>query len=288
MKCLVVGDLMLDIYLTGDVSRLSPEAPVPIVDITGKDFRLGAAANVARNLSQLGFKVDLYGVIGDDEYGDLLKSLITAAGVKLLNPDNGRPTTVKTRVIGNRQQIVRLDEEIKAPYYGENEAVIEQGKYDMVVISDYAKGVMTGSMIARIKGMGIKTIIDPKPPLERYSGFYALKPNAKEFDAFGLSPQEAFAILQVEVLFITRGKDGIEYVSRDEKAKYHAEEVEVFDVTGAGDTVTATIVWGMSKDFPLDKVAQIANKAGAESCKHVGCYTISLGELKRFAKEVGA
>lgn len=321
---LVVGDLILDRYIWGRVSRVSQEAPVVIVDVTEEGRRPGGAGNVARNLASLGAKVSVSGVIGDDGSGkDLLQALeeigAETAGVFV---DSSRPTTVKTRVIAHAQQVVRVDREqaqaipsaLSEGLTSYTERVLD--KVSGVVVSDYAKGVVTRRLFemfdqekARgLTGLGkIPVVVDPKPPNNTiYSGATVMKPNRREAEsASGRSIKsrgDAIAASDVllerwnpELLLITVGSNGMVLVSNtaDNRGGLEKSVVEiptmaqeVFDVSGAGDTVNAVLSLSLSVGARPEAAARLANYAAGIAVAEVGVVSVSADEL-RAAIEIG-
>ncbi len=284
-QVLVVGDLMLDRYLGGDVRRISPEAPVPVLTLAGERRVAGGAANVARNLVGLGLGVTLAGVRGDDADGAALAALLAEAGIAqeavLVDPD--RPTTSKTRVVGNGQQMLRIDAESTRPLAGPLQAALEEAVLerlpaaDVLLLSDYAKGVLTGQLCARLIGAGrargMPVLVDPKgQDFTRYRGATLLTPNRAELalatgvqtaDLDGLLRQAALLRMRLGVaeLVLTLGELGMALVADGGTIRVPAVAREVFDVSGAGDTVIASMAAGRAVGLtPVDR-AHLANLA---------------------------
>ena len=307
-RVLVVGDVMLDRYWFGDVDRISPEAPVPVVRIQDVDERLGGAANVARNITALGASAVLMGVVGDDESGHRVHELIAACGIDDQVFDDGQArTTVKLRVIGRQQQLLRADFE-SLP---DHEVLIE--KLDQfksllpgvkaVVLSDYGKGGLLHikEMIAAARARGVMTLVDPKgDDYARYSGATMLTPNRSEFtQVVGRWKTEAEMTekahrlrnaLSLSHLLVTRSEEGMSlYTTRDgQPTEVHVAALarEVFDVSGAGDTVIATLAVLLAAGEPVVRAMEVANRAGGIVVGKLGTATVTAEEL--FTEEGGA
>lgn len=290
----VVGDAMLDRYMHGDASRLSPEAPVPVVAITKEEMRVGGSANVAVNLTALGAKATLMAAIGDDIPGQQLKQLLLEAKVDCdLIESQFINTTTKLRVIGRQQQLVRLDFE---KYYAwpapmlnaKIKRHIEKAK--VVVISDYAKGMIADpqAIISYAKQHGAKVIVDPKhPDLRVYQGADMITPNLKEFEAcVGRCQSEDEILTKAKQLLkeghfgailVTRGPEGMTLVAKQDDQPLHIPSLarEVFDITGAGDTVIAVLAACLGLDMSYLQAAQLANVAAGISVGRLGTAQIS-------------
>ena len=309
-KVMVVGDLMIDQYLWGDVSRVSPEAPVPVVGISRETLRLGGAANVANNVMSLGGKVEICGVVGDDQMGrwivqDLRKREAGNRGV-LLSKD--RPTTIKTRVIAHSQQVVRMDREVTGLLSRDEEKTVLGtvrsllSECGAIVISDYAKGVVSPTLIKEIVRMAgnrsIPVAVDPKVShFATYRGVTVLTPNLLEaaagagmvIDSLEALQEAGWKIiekLQCGYLIITRGDQGMTLFERGGRSTHiPALSREVFDVTGAGDTVVATLALGLSAGLDMYQSAWLANIAAGIVVNEVGTAAITLDQMKaRFAE----
>jgi len=309
---LVVGDVMLDQFLWGKVSRISPEAPVPVVEIQRESYFPGGAANVARNLRALGASASVMGVVGDDPAGETLRSLLQEGGVDTsgLLVDEQRPTTLKTRVIAHHQQVVRFDREKTGPMSPElsrwllrhYERALETAS--AVIFEDYAKGVLSQELLDRLHRLarrrGKITAADPNARhLLRYRHLTAITPNrAEAFAAAGLAPTEpAPEVLndapllrvgerllkrwQPDNLLITLGEQGM-CLFRAGKAPHHIPTVaqEVFDVSGAGDTAIATLTLALAAGATAVEAAEIANHAAGVVVGKVGTATCSTEELQ--------
>lgn len=302
-RVLVVGDLMLDRYLWGDVRRISPEAPVPVLRLARQTEVAGGAANVARNLVGLGMRVSLAGVTGQDTERERLLALLMGQGIDTegVLVDANRPTTTKTRVVGNHQQMLRID----AERMGSIGAVLADrllreieprlADSDAVVLSDYAKGVLTGDLCARLiaaaKAHRLPVLVDPKgQSFQRYAGATLITPNRAELAvASGVDGDDLDALLQaavgmrerlgLEQLMLTLGELGIALVSADGVRRIPAAAREVFDVSGAGDTVIAAVAAARAAGLdPVDS-AHLANLAAGVVVGKVGTAAISADEL---------
>jgi rfaE bifunctional protein kinase chain/domain len=276
---LIVGDVMLDRYWFGEVSRISPEAPVPVVLITSEDQRLGGAANVAWNCKELGARTRLLSVVGRDEPGRELEKLLKKMGIAAsLHHDAGLHTTQKLRVIGRRQQLLRIDfekppsREVLASKLAEfKKALVES---DSIILSDYGKGGLEhiAEMIRSARRAGKRVLIDPKgDDYTRYKGASIITPNVAELRevvgrwsseqdlksrAQGLRDK-----LKLEALLLTRGEEGMTLFKGNKTFSVKAEKREVMDVTGAGDTVIATLAVMLAAGAGLEAAVRIANRA---------------------------
>ncbi len=306
---LVVGDVMLDEYISGPVDRISPEAPVAVIHVRETDHRLGGAANVTHNVRTLGAKARLAGVVGDDGYGRLLRDRIRAQGVDggAVVVDPGRPTSVKTRVIAQKQQIVRYDRESRAPLSDEARAALLQNvrtvlpRAQALVLSDYAKGCLSPELIGELIAMGRAAkrpvLVDPKiKNFAAYRGATLITPNYKEAcEAASLvagihveaakdlerAAERLLATLEIESLVVTKGEEGM-FVFVPGKAPLHIPTAarEVFDVSGAGDTVVATLAVALAVGAPLPEAAMLANHAAGIVVGKFGTAAVTAEELK--------
>ncbi len=312
LRALVVGDLMVDHYLRGDIHRVSPEAPVPVLTKAEESWVLGGAATVAHNLVRLGARVECVGVLGRDEAGeraraDLRRLGASVAGVLL---DARRPTTLKTRIVAQRQQLLRIDHEDPAPLSGKSEAGLaarvaaRAGRSDVVVISDYAKGVLTEKVLrAALDGAaraGVPVMVGPKgSSFAKYRGATAIVPNQAEAERAtgadvaaegGLrrAAERIVALAACRGVVITRGGEGA-FVFRPPAAMTHvpAEKAEVFDVTGAGDTFLSTLALAHAAGAPLEAAARLANVASGIVVGRVGAATITADELGQAVERRG-
>ncbi len=299
-KVLVVGDMMLDRYWHGVSNRISPEAPVPVVKVTQKDDRPGGAANVALNMAALGAQVSLVGVVGADEAGDVLQQRLTAARIHTsLQITNASPTITKLRVTSRHQQLLRMDFEEKFQPQDVNEILNKTRQQlthvSLLVLSDYAKGTLQDcqSLIALAKSIGVPVLVDPKgDQFDRYKGASLLTPNLLEFEAVvGDCRDEATLVakgnrlmetLDLGALLVTRGENGMTLL-RPNQPELHlpARAREVFDVTGAGDTVMATLAASLSTGLDLPHAVALANLAAGIVVGKQGTAVVSAPELRR-------
>lgn len=301
---LVLGDAMLDHYIWGETSRISPEAPVPVVKVIQESGRLGGAANVAHNVRTLGGRPLLVAVVGDDEGGRLLREKLAEheipAGYLVTDPD--RPTIKKTRVIARSQQVVRIDREDPEELAGElAEACSAQIAAALphaagVLISDYGKGIISRSLLERwlprFREAGLPICVDPKEThFHNYRGVTILTPNQKEasfaagrpvrdaesLDAIG---RQLFTSLEAENLLITRGEEGMSLYRR-EGDPLHIPAVgrEVYDVTGAGDTVISTLALGLAAGLTVEDATRLANHAAGRVIRELGTAVVTRAEI---------
>jgi D-beta-D-heptose 7-phosphate kinase/D-beta-D-heptose 1-phosphate adenosyltransferase len=306
---LVVGDLMVDEYLWGDVERISPEAPVQVVTIKDEDFSLGGSGNVVNNVVALGAKVSAVGVIGTGTDGQLLLNKLNELGVDIAGifQDSNRPTTRKTRIIASNQHVLRIDRETKESI---SEPAFEAiAKYledkipdvDVVLISDYGKGLITEALMARLIAAAQKhkkiTIADPKGlDFSKYSGVSLITPNKKEAAlASGIEVVDEKTLIEagnkilqrvgIDKLLITCGKDGMVLFDRN-KAPYkiRAEIRQVYDVSGAGDTVLAVFGLSVASGISFEDGAVLANTSAGIVVGKVGTATVSRQELSSALK----
>lgn len=296
-RILVVGDVMLDRYWFGDVSRISPEAPVPVVRIERRDERLGGAANVARNAVALGARTALLGVVGQDEAGDMVQKLLTDLDVtSYLNRDESISTIIKLRVIGRQQQLLRIDFE-----HPPTDTVLRNKltqfntllpEYDVIVLSDYAKGslVNVAEMIGAARRLGKRTLVDPKgDDFMRYKGASILTPNKSELrqvvgawkteEELTAKVQQLRGALELEALLLTRSEEGMTLYTADDPLHIPTVAREVFDVSGAGDTVIATLATMLGAGLPLAEAVSVANRAGGIVVGKLGTATVTREEL---------
>ena len=296
-KVLVVGDVMLDRYWFGEVDRISPEAPVPVVRVARTEERPGGAANVARNAAALGSRTALLSVVGADEAGSALERLVAIDGiVASLHRDPALPTTVKLRVIGRQQQLLRIDfetapsHEVLAAKLADYERLV--GEADLVILSDYGKGGLAhiATMIARARAAGRPVLVDPKgDDYTRYRGATLLTPNRNEFrqvagrwrDEADLTAK-AQAIrrdLALDALLVTRSEEGMSLYTEGGALTIPAQAREVYDVSGAGDTVIATIGVLLAAGASLPDAVRIANEAAGVVVGKLGTAVVHPHEL---------
>lgn len=313
-RVLVVGDLMLDAYLFGDAERISPEAPVPVVRIEEERHLLGGAGNVARNIAALGGKATLLGVTGEDREAVILRSLLDREGITpCLVSASSRPTTVKTRVMARRQQMVRLDREDASPLpkdallavLSHFDDLLEE--HDIIILSDYAKGIVSPEFMTHVMrridlaGREKRLLVDPKPanaPL--YQGAFLMTPNTREAGECAGCPVHAredivragLRLLKdpgCPCLLITLGAEGMALFSGSDEI-WHIPTMarDVFDVTGAGDTVIATLGLGLAAGMDLLAACMLANYAAGLVVARVGAATVSPEELAEAIRHLPA
>lgn len=303
VKILVVGDVMLDRYWTGDSSRISPEAPVPVVKIGELDDKVGGAANVARNIAHLDGQVTLLGIIGDDENGERLEQLLAEENISsALVKQDSQPTITKLRVISRQQQVVRLDfEETFSEQHADavKQAFEQQlNHFEFIVFSDYNKGSLSQikAMIEIAREAGKTVLVDPKSKdLSDYAGANVITPNKTEFVAAGglvnneleitNSAREIMQQCNIESILLTRSEQGMSAISGESKVDMPAQVLEVSDVTGAGDTVIATLTMMMAAGLKLADAAQVANLAAGIVVAKLGAATVSPEELYKVVNE---
>ena len=304
LKILVIGDLMLDHYIWGDVHRISPEAPVPIVNVSRESHTAGGAANVALNLASLGVAAKIAGALGEDAAGNRLLGLLGAAGVdtSLCVTAPARPTIVKTRVIVRNQQLCRIDHEATASLYsiGASPALLSAIEAsDAIIVSDYAKGVISQSTLNAIldhaNQLGKTIAIDPKPSSKlKFEGASLITPNRHEaLELAGLAEPrigEPYPLDQVcryiherhspKLLIITLGADGMA-ICRDGKVEQTlpTRARQVFDVSGAGDTVIATLTAALTSGLSAEDAAKLANLAAGVVVSRLGTATVTPEDL---------
>ena len=296
-RVLVVGDVMLDRYWYGAVDRISPEAPVPVVRVTREEERGGGAANVALNVAALGAQVTLLTVVGEDEASHKLEKLLAQTGVKTeLRRDPGLKTTVKLRIIGRQQQLIRLDfentpdQEILASQTARFDELLSA--HDAVLFSDYGKGGLAhvSDMIAKARAMGKPVLIDPKgSDYSRYQGATVITPNRAELQEVvgGWQSEEQLSTkaqslrkqLGLAGLLLTRSEEGMSLFEDSGASHVSAQAREVFDVTGAGDTVIATMAVLLGAGMTLQQALPWANRAGGVVVGKFGTATVRFEEL---------
>ena len=304
-KILVVGDVMLDRYLGGDVERISPEAPVPVVRLNSHSEQFGGCANVAANLSGLGLTTFIAGYIGADLEGEGLAEKLKASGIHAdcLVKLTDRPTTTKTRIMSGHQQMLRLDQECVGRYSDEQRQqllnailnLLDQQPIDAIIFSDYAKGVLDEEVCQKVieaaRQKGIFVMVDPKGrDYNKYRGAHALTPNLREAaDACAVSPHQIAEVLMradglrqqlgLEFIAVTRSEDGISLIGSDYTHNLPTVAKEVFDVSGAGDTVIATLTAALVAGLSPVEACELANRAAAIVVAKVGTVPVQLTEL---------
>lgn len=306
LRIAVIGDLMVDRYVFGDVSRISPEAPVPVNRVKQMKEVLGGAANVAANLANLDVHVYVGGVAGQDTHGNLLQDLLGSNGIDKSGVviSNERSTITKMRILGARQQMMRLDfETVRDVDQQEEEALIRwltilcQKGLDGIVISDYGKGVCTDTLLRQVFNLAnqymIPTIVDPKgAQWNKYDGATFITPNVKELservgysirnddDNIVTAAKEALDTNNIQYIIATRSEKGISVIARDGRIWHNpATQQDVFDVSGAGDTVVATMICSIAANLSMRTALHVANGAAGIVVSKVGTYPIHRQEL---------
>lgn len=314
IRALVVGDAMVDSYMWGAVDRISSEAPIPIVVVGRQENRLGGAANVSLNLQALGATPVLVSLVGNDLKGDIFMELLEKrelSGAGILRSDD-RQTTVKTRILSGKQQVVRVDEETSEMIsaqdedriYQRVESLLEQEKFDIFIFVDYDKGIFTKSLIERLTELahakGILIAVDPKKRnFNNYKNVNLFKPNLKEFRdglELNLNKKDLQAILeaaerfkkekQFDIIFITLSEMGV-IISNGVSQNYFPAEIrDIADVSGAGDTVIAVASLCLATGTPTKFLAQLSNLAGGLVCEKSGVVPIDCQRLKDEARKI--
>jgi D-glycero-beta-D-manno-heptose-7-phosphate kinase len=309
-KIAVIGDVMLDTYLEGKVQRISPEAPVPIVNFEKEDNRLGGAANVALNLISLGAEVELFSVIGNDDSAKILLNLLLENNISTFGilQSSNRKTTVKKRIIGNRQQLLRIDyEQTNLITATEENDLIKRGieilksGIEVLIFQDYDKGVLTKKIIKKLVDFcnqnNIKTAVDPKKNnFFNYKNVTIFKPNLKELREgtnldFQLEDQTSFescvdslkSKLNNQITFVTLSEKGVFISDKANKHYIPAHLRSISDVSGAGDTVISVASMCLAANMSIREIAEISNLAGGLVCEEKGVVCV---EKKKLAKEI--
>ena len=314
MQALVIGDLMLDSYLWGEVERISPESPVPVVDVRGEDHRPGGAGNVALNLRALGAGVSILALLGEDESGSHLQELLDKAGIDTGNllRSGSRPSTRKTRILGRNQQMIRIDREDRSPIGSKLEEevldrlqqAIDKSKPDLILIQDYNKGLLTENVIRGIVEIARKhsifIAVDPKQKhFFEYRGVDLFKPNLKELnDSMGYRldghDQEALASalktlrerMPHRYSLLTLSSRGMALFDGHSLQYFAAHPRQVADVSGAGDTVIAVAALALASGCDIDRAIGLANLAGGLVCEKVGVVPVDNGKLREEAEKI--
>lgn len=308
-RILVVGDIILDRYIWGKVNRISPEAPVPIVEVTDDTFLLGGAANVANNIVSLGGSATVAGVIGKDRAGEVVKDLLRERKIDLALFEDPRPTTIKTRVIAHNQQVVRFDKEDRATVSGKVlEGILDYlraslREYDAVILSDYKKGVISKSLISEIlrmtRPLKMFVAVDPKVGhFHLYHGVSVITPNLSEAshgsgieivdeDSLIRAGKRLLKKLSCKAVLITRGEDGMSLFTNDTVTHIPTVARHVYDVTGAGDTVIATFTLSHAAGATLEESAMIANHAAGIVVGEVGTAAVTPDKLRQSLRLAG-
>lgn len=287
----VIGDFILDVFNYGVSDRISPEAPVPVIKHSHTEYAAGGAGNVARNLHTLGCKVNAIGIVGLDNEASKLSEFLTSMYVSYVK-DHTCPTITKTRLICNNQQIARIDNEQRFPNPIDVEKYCnEETQY--LIISDYNKGTIGNctDQFAKLRQRGVKVLVDPKQNLYNYKNAWLVKPNIKEFkelvndfkDYDDLIRKAILACKKYnfEYMLVTLGSDGMILVSKDGYIKRQDSfETEVYDITGAGDSTLAGVVYGLVNDKTIDESIEIASRIASVAVSHIGTYSVQEKEIK--------
>ncbi len=289
---LIVGDIMLDKYIFGKVDRISPEAPVQVVEVKKENYVPGGAANVANNIAALNAKAFMVGIVGNDKEADILLEELNKRNINTegIVKDVQKPTTQKVRILGQKQQLLRIDYEKKDYLNKETEnqilnfIKIRIPNTDAIIISDYAKGVITQNLIKEIKDIAKEKImiVDPKPKhKDFYKGATLITPNLKEAEQMTEKEEDLIKELDSPIL-ITKGEKGMSLYEKDGTiTNIPTKAKEVYDVSGAGDTVVATLALALSSKASLRQAATLANHAAGITVGKLGTSTITTEEIKK-------
>jgi D-beta-D-heptose 7-phosphate kinase/D-beta-D-heptose 1-phosphate adenosyltransferase len=299
----VLGDVLLDEFLWGEATRISPEAPVPVILLERESWSLGGAANVAANVRALGGDVTLFSVIGRDHAGQQVRELLQECGIddSGLLTESGRPTTVKQRVLARNKHVLRIDREYTAPLSAKEAGrllrVLEArcDEFDALLVSDYAKGCLTSTVLRGIARLGLtgkfSVCVDPKDRNQRYSGATVIKPNLREMEELtGLTIHDEETLQQAAArvfrrhapqhLLVTRGKDGMTlFDAAGGRTRIHTAAMQVTDVTGAGDTTLAVLGMGLAAGAEIREAALLANLAAGLVVSKPGTAVVRPDEL---------
>ena len=302
-KILVVGDIMLDRFIFGNVNRISPEAPVPVVRSIEEKYSLGGCGNVLRNLINLGVQASIISFVGKDLAGEKIKQHLIKKGIStkhIIESESNR-TTEKMRIVAEGQQVVRVDWDASNLNDQNLNKVLKQvlkkiTNVDGVIISDYNKGICTElvikNIISKAKKLQIPVLVDPKgKKWEKYYGSSIITPNLKEAEEIigrelitdedvEVAGKEICEDLSLGACLITRGANGMSYIGKDVRFHVSSEAKEIYDVSGAGDTVIASFATGMLAGFDFETVTRFANKAAGIVVGHIGTSAITISELK--------
>ena len=309
-EILIFGDIMLDCYIKGESNRLSPEAPVPVVNVKKEFYKLGGAANVAQNISNLDTTCSVCGLVGNDQGRDVVAQLFKDSNIgnHSFVPNEDFITTIKTRIVSGNQQIVRFDKEIILPDsndFSQNkiEKLMEEKSNGIVIVSDYGKGACSEKMMGTLlkHKTDSKILIDPKGKnWKKYSGAFLVKPNLKELSiivgeaikntnedvaAFGKTVLEKF---NFHYLLVTRGANGMSLISKNKVSHHTVEKIRVYDVSGAGDTVISVLAVMLNNGHEMEYAIDIANEAGRFVVSQPDTYAINQSELESILKNYNA
>ena len=307
---LVIGDLMLDHYILGNATRLSPEAPVPVVNVKSENKIIGGAGNVANNIIALGGKVSIAGVIGTDVFGDDIRQMLAEKGAQIdgIVTETDRSTTIKTRVLAGSHQIVRIDREVSHSISNHTATILFEGiksqieSADIIILSDYNKGVLTKELCQKVISFAAlhqkKVLVDPKGiDYTKYQNAFVIKPNKKELietsrveklhnqEQLKLAADRIFEQTQADHLVVTLSEEGMALISKSHISILPVQATEVFDVTGAGDTVIATMAFALALGLSLEEACKVANFAAAIVIRHVGSACTSVSEILSIMQE---
>jgi D-glycero-beta-D-manno-heptose-7-phosphate kinase len=312
LRVMVIGDLMVDAYTWGKVSRISPEAPVPVVNVVKRENRLGGAGNVVLNVASLGAKPLVFSVIGEDSTGQDLMTILSEAGLSVdgIIQEAGRPTTVKERVIAGSQQLLRVDSETEAQISKVSSAALLDAvkaaisKVDVIIFEDYDKGVLSEGLIQEVIGLakaaGIPTVVDPKKKnFFAYRGASLFKPNLHELrDGLGLESSDLSALAlpatvkkfkesqNFDGVFVTLSERGVYMDYASEQVSIPAHIRQIADVSGAGDTVISIAACALAAGASPAQIAELANLGGGLVCEFLGVVPIDVDLLKREASSL--
>jgi len=293
---LVIGDLILDEYLFGNINRINPEAPVPVLNVSNnnREHRLGGAANTANNVASLGAKCTVIGQVGNDSFKEQMTELFKQANINTFLIERNDFTTIKkTRLVAQNQQAMRVDFEDPKPIESEHVKqiikFIKSNQFDMILLSDYNKGTITNELVESIKKLNIPIVVDPKPiNMHLFKEVFVIAPNlkeAKEITNSNTQPEELSQLIAEEYnthVIITQGPKGTSLYHKDSKEYNHlpTKAREVYDVSGAGDTFIATLTLALASKAELYEATQIANQAAGVVVAKFGTATLTLEELK--------
>lgn len=300
MQVMVIGDIMLDIYMRGQISRISPEAPVPVILNAQKTYTAGGAANVAVNLASMGLDVALYGIVGADTEGKVLNDILKQYNVRqFLITAQSLPTITKRRMIGNGHHIVRIDtEESFHPFSEKLYASVKKTEVPYVVLSDYNKGSLLSieNYISKLQSQGTKVFVDPKREISAYRGAWFVKPNRQEFIKYIGSfstiqeligkAQAALRTYDFQHMLVTLGGEGMLYVNAETSKYYPSVAQQVTDITGAGDTVLAGLIYGLSKGYEINEAILFSQRLAELSVTKSGTYVVTLDDIERIKSAV--
>jgi rfaE bifunctional protein kinase chain/domain len=309
-RILVIGDLIVDRYIWGNVNRISPEAPVPVIEVTADNFMLGGAANVANNIVALGGQVTVAGVAGKDRAGEVLKQLLEDSGIESVLFEDSRPTTIKTRVIAHHQQVVRFDKEDKSRIAGRVMEDVARflkhalHEHDAVIVSDYKKGMVSRELIQGIlrsaRPRKKLVAVDPKVGhFHFYKGVSLITPNlAEASQGSGVEIKDETSLIKAGralmsrlscgAVLITRGEEGMSLFEKDRITHIPTVARRVYDVTGAGDTVIATFALAYASGATAREAAVIANHAAGIVVGEVGTAVVTPERIVESLKETAA